>query len=276
MKSVCIAILSLGFLNIVAFAQTPAYKYATLNYPGHNSDTWATGINDKGVVVGYTSAFGFEYRHGKFTSFQVPGASGTFPNAVNNAGSIVGYYNANQATHGFLLQGGHYTTIDYPNAGATWAMGITNMGEVIGTYAAQGGDKFGFLWTASKGFVKTFSFPNQRGTWGIGINQKKQITGTIESLVSGYVLSKGQFSSFQVPGSTSTGGAAINNAEDVVGFCVGCFGGGSWGFLKVGNTYTQISPPNSGQTQASGINDSGVIVGYYSDGSGTHGYVATP
>jgi probable HAF family extracellular repeat protein len=49
------------------------------------------------------------------------------------------------------------------------------------------------------------------------------------------------------------------------------------GFLLDHGSYTTFDLPGLPSTEALGINDSGQIVGYYSDASeGHHGFLATP
>jgi len=81
-------------------------------------DTWATGINDRGDVVGYgIYGAGFLVSHvGRGEAWadgvevdvdlvpvQYPGAVGTFPFGVNNRGVVVGAYRSSDgALHGFV------------------------------------------------------------------------------------------------------------------------------------------------------------------------------
>jgi hypothetical protein len=53
------------------------------------------------------------------------------------------------------------------------------------------------------------------------------------------------------------------------------FGPGGSGFLlDVDGSYTTFDVPGANQTH--GINDAGQIVGWYGDGGGYHGFLATP
>ena len=62
----------------------------------------------------------------KFTTIDVPGATGTFAELINPGGDIVGIYD-DTSEHGFLLSKGKFTTIDVPGAVETEANGI-NLG----------------------------------------------------------------------------------------------------------------------------------------------------
>ena len=48
------------------------------------------------------------------------------------------------------------------------------------------------------------------------------------------------------------------------------------GFLATGGSFTTIDVPGPTTTYAFGVNDTGQIVGVFIDGTGNHGFVATP
>jgi probable HAF family extracellular repeat protein len=86
--------------------------YTTLNDPfgklGHVTTTEATGINDKGQIVGnYIDSkgveHGFLYSKGTYTTLNDPlGTHGTEVLGINNYGKIVGiYYDSHYVEHGF-------------------------------------------------------------------------------------------------------------------------------------------------------------------------------
>lgn len=66
------------------------------------------GINDNGIVVGYSWAnscqgCGFAFKDGKFLSFTYPGALFTVAQGINNSGQIVGWYEVDDTHfHGFV------------------------------------------------------------------------------------------------------------------------------------------------------------------------------
>ena len=82
-----------------------------------------------------------------FAVIDVPGASYTHVNGINNSGAIVGTYGDSAHTnHEFLLSGSIYQTLDVPgfigvvpclngnSAFAETATGINNGGQVVGLY----------------------------------------------------------------------------------------------------------------------------------------------
>jgi probable HAF family extracellular repeat protein len=175
-------------------------------YSGGNGGPWAEGINDAGQIVGYDSRFilvphtsygkviGFVYANGAFTIIDDPlavtpgGISfnplGTFAKGINNAGQVVGYYNASGgAIHGFLYSGGSYTTLDDPlGAGGTYATGINNAGQIVGYFKDVNGGIHGFLY--SGGAYTTIDDPlASGGTYVYDINDAGRIVGITSTAV---------------------------------------------------------------------------------------------
>lgn len=77
--------------------------------PAGSSGTYATALNDRGVIAGYYQdgtglAHGFVRKSGgNFVTFDVAGAAGTFPNSINRGGDIAGWYtDASGTYHGFV------------------------------------------------------------------------------------------------------------------------------------------------------------------------------
>ena len=63
----------------------------------------------------------------------MPGATGTAAWGINDAGQLVGNYQA-LGPHGFLYSGGSVTTIDVPGATYTELAGINDAGKIVGRY----------------------------------------------------------------------------------------------------------------------------------------------
>lgn len=113
------------------------------------------------------------------------------------------------------------------------------------------------------------------------------ILGTASTAYGGAFLdSGGTFTTISVPGAYSTDAACgINDSGDIVGVYISptlnpLYGYPANGFSDVGGTFTTINVPGAGDTVAEGINNSGVIVGYYQQTSsypslGTAGFIDT-
>src|SRR5215467_15175537 len=99
----------------------------------------AVAINNLGTVVGrYRLAgivHGFIYHNGQYTSLDVPGATGTWPQGINDQGQIVGtMYDSTGNPHGFSYLAGVFKTIDFPGALFTAVSAINNAGTIVGQY----------------------------------------------------------------------------------------------------------------------------------------------
>src|SRR5262249_45202475 len=77
------------------------------------------------------------------------GVGQTLATGLNDRGQVVGTY-SQQGQHAFLYSDGNYTTLDDPLAtngyGGTVASGINNAGQIVGTYF-DGTGRHGFLAT---------------------------------------------------------------------------------------------------------------------------------
>jgi hypothetical protein len=264
-----------------------SYTYVTLNDPNATNGTFASGINDAGVVVGhYVQGFvnkGFMYQNGEFTTVQVNGGNATLT-SINNAGTIAGFYSDSAGTHGFTqTSGGTLTTIDDPNAvHGTEVSGINNKGGVVGFYFDSSFAAHGF--SLINGTFATIDYPGAgtgfgAGTFAQGINDTDRIVGGAIGGTSGNVgfIDDGSGpTKFTVPGSTSTFGAGINGAGALVGYFNDS--AGQHGFVDMGGQFTTLDAPGAVLgTRAAGINASGTIVGFYDDANAVaHGFVATP
>jgi probable HAF family extracellular repeat protein len=86
-----------------------------------------------------------------YTAIDDPlGTEGTFATGINDAGLIVGYYQNGSGTHGFFYNGGTYTTLDEASGmGETFVHSINNNGQIVGTYFDSGGHEHGFVETTT-------------------------------------------------------------------------------------------------------------------------------
>ncbi len=157
--------------------------FTTINFQDPAISLTGWGINDNGSVVGlkfvegdFLDAHGYVFSKNTFTLFDVPGAMGTFPTAINDNASIVGtYVNSDFGFHGFLLSGGTFSTIDFPNSTFSWVNDINTQGEVAGIYNDQNGVQHGFV--ESNGKFKSIDPPGSTDTQGLGINSQGDVVG---------------------------------------------------------------------------------------------------
>ena len=133
--------------------------------PKDSVSTFAQGINNNGLVVGYygtaadkgvaTHGFLFDTKTSAYTLLPDPAVSGltlTQFLGINDSGEAVGYYQVGEnAQYGFLFDTNtnFYTFLNEPNAQTgdatvTQITGITNTGEIAGFYVDANNAQLGF------------------------------------------------------------------------------------------------------------------------------------
>jgi hypothetical protein len=209
-----------------------------INYPGA-TQTIVVGINDASVVSGYYQ-IGKGPNQGSYVSFVE--ANGVFEtvdffsetNGINNAGSFVGTYSTFVFNTPMLQTYGYLATpfplrsvrkVSVPGAASTNLYGINNASHIVGSYTDTSGT-----------------------THGLYIDGSKQITIDFPG---------------SVPGSTTYLGG-INDSDVIVGAYWGPqgnnFGGQPFSYFK--GVFTNLSLPLESAGVATGISNSGWIVGY--------------
>lgn len=157
--------------------------------PGY-AENLAGGINNSGTVLGdpfvntsYQGGVGWTWNGSNYSFFSAPGSDptqlGTATYSINDAGSVVGYYqDSSGAVHGYLMTSSGFTTLDAPGAnGFTSAQGINNLGDVTGYYVDASGAYNGFLWTNGQFTTIDVPFAGATGTDITGINDQGDLVG---------------------------------------------------------------------------------------------------
>jgi probable HAF family extracellular repeat protein len=242
-----------GYLLFPPYGQG---NYVNENFPG-SVQTQVTGLNDRGVTVGFWSSMnnanmvndnhGFYVKHGKSHNADFPAGSPATPPVdqllgVNDNDVAVGFYtDANGINHGYKLNIDHkrFSSVTDPNAPAAslTAAAINSGGDIAGFYTSPA-------------------------------------TGNTD----GFLKHHGQFIDLAVPGASSTMALGVNDHDEVVGVfttAAGATHGFTW---TPGHGFTTVNDPNgAGTTTINGVNNAGDLVGFYVDANGnTDGLLATP
>jgi uncharacterized membrane protein len=272
------------------FAETLGFvkdgdTYTSIQYPDSIS-TYAANISNSGNIVGYFldssgTQHSFVNSGNAWTSFDYPGATATFAYDINDAGQIVGMYLdegisgvPGSAWHGFIKDGDAYTQVNYPGAYSnfgTYVYSINDSGKVVGGYFTQPPPIVGsvdFHAFSKDGVAYSFDISGAYNTLATGISESGLIIGYYASwddggLAHGFLMNGTDIISL---GSPYTHPLAINDAGLIVGYQANI------SYVGNGFTYDIISVPdytignaefNVDLTYASGINNSGKIVGWY-------------
>ncbi len=209
-----------------------------IDKPNSNFYTSLTGVNDNGVIVGFSNWAFLLYK-----------------------GAFIDYF------------GPPY--LHTPRAAAI--NGINNKGDFVGATRTDGGGGQHWTifraWARINGTVVKFECPRARfldslRTIPAGIAADGTIVGTCSKngIPVGFIRGPaGQYQLLQVPGADSTHFNAINNVtHQIVGYYTtqGTAHGVVYDYLTDAVTTVDWPDPNTQQSYITGINSHGVIVGY--------------
>jgi hypothetical protein len=143
---------------------------------------WATGVGAFKDSSGKMNGFK-RYSDGKGIALDFPGAAETAAVAINDSGTIVGWYSKHlpptEWRHGFLYSNGKWATLDYPGTQQTSLTGISNANLIVGS--------------TIKGTNETGSFLYQSGTFKSIVLSN---AGGLVTAVRGVSPSKGLIAGF--------------------------------------------------------------------------------
>ncbi|MBV9423887.1 MAG: hypothetical protein JOZ98_13315 [Solirubrobacterales bacterium] len=245
----------------VLFPRYRQWDYLNQNFP-HSVQTQVTGLNDRGVTVGFWSdsvkgggmdanfgwvAFnGHHFRNVNFTPMQGLGTPAINQLlGVNDRDIAVGFAtDADGNNHGYTynIRTNEFNEITIPGSSSVTAAAINRWGDVAGSYA-----------------------------------------NPADKMTDGFVLADGNLTTLAVPGATMTQALGINDSDEVVGVYQDGVDANNNPILH-GFTWTPLhgfktvdDPNGIGTTTINGVNDEGQLVGFYVDGNGnTDGMLATP
>ncbi len=285
-------------------AQTYAFQaFSYSHFP--NVDTYPSGINNRGAVVGtivyvgsQPCSFGYISRGFKRHAdgvFEKPiddpnlksGAPYCYLNAVgiNKYGEISGSYydNYRKGESGFLINNGVFSSYLIPGSSQTAIYGINGNGDFVGL-----SDVLPHAFVNVNGVVSQFRYPGASSTMALGIAADDTVVGFVH--ISGRHQAflrgpAGQFALLKVPGADSSYAYGINNvAHQIVGYYYDGVRNRGFVYDYITGAYTTVEypEPNILSTVITGVNSQGVIVGYakVTDSQGhplpSFGFVGTP
>lgn len=218
---------------------------------------------------------------GYYTAVAPPNSIDTYLAGLNSSGQIVGaFIDSKNQTHGYFRNSnGTFIQLDVPGStGFTNVAGINADGQIAGTYFASGGSQQSYFWDVKNpSQYVAFTVSGSTATVATGINKSGEITGLYDDGAGTHAFIRspdGTISTFDFGGgNTVNGPLLINTRGQITG---GVFNlGFNGGFLRTPNgqfIYWAVTLHVGPQPQ--GINESGVIVGYfYSDSGSDYAFV---
>jgi probable HAF family extracellular repeat protein len=178
----------------------------------------------------------------KTVVYRDPNVSFTQLLGINNNGIIAGYHNFQQNQGFTLVLPNAFTTENFPNSMMTQVVGINNTGTTDGFYVDNSGLTHGFFRT-SNGQFTTVDYP------------RPEIATSFNQLLSqnDYYEAAGYYSN------------SINNTTPDIPYV----------YDEIGGVFHVITIPGAvGGAQATGINNSGTVCGFWIDANNVnHGYL---
>ena len=178
---------------------------------------------------GFTHGFLLSKNGGAVTTLDFPGASDTYAYGINESGIVVGFWDLLDANgnllayHGFTWRDGAFTEVDFPGSGDTAVLGINARGDFVGLWDSGVSSPIGHGFVCPRG-RQCFSFDvpvaGATVTQADDINAHDQIAGTYvdaDGLIHAFLMAGTNFTSFDFPGATSSLAWGINSAGQIVG-----------------------------------------------------------
>jgi hypothetical protein len=232
-----------GYALVPPFAQR---DFLNENFPGA-VQTQVTGINDRGITVGFWSAqntasmsnsnFGFYWQNGRFRTVNFPTGDNASPPVsqllgVNDSDIAVGFYTNGQGSnrgYEYNIRTRQFTRVTVPGAASgvngpsLTAAAINNNGDVAGFYSKTSSQVDAFLKLRNGRFL-TLAYPGASMTQAFGVNDSDEVVGAYttgsgnSAVTHGFVWRGGKFAAINIPGGSSTTVNGINDENDLVGF----------------------------------------------------------
>ena len=239
---------------------TPPYgqaNYAAENFPG-STQTQVTGLNDRGVTVGFWSP----------------------DNNANQVNANLGFYSIDGHRPHTVM----FPTDDNATPPVDQLLGVNDRDVAVGFYTDGEGNNHGFTYSIGRHRhrFQEVTISGATSVTATAINNSGDIAGfdtDAQSNVASFLLGRwGHETTLAFPGATSTQALGVNDGDEVVGVYTDAdmsMHGFTWtaehGFMSVDD------PNGVGTTTINGVNDLGQLVGFYTDAAGnTDGLLAMP
>ena len=197
---------------------------------------------------------------------------------INDHGVIAGYFGSGLAGHpnkGYTLNPpygqGSYVNENYPGSAQTQVTAINDKGATVGFYLDNHGHSFGFVdqngqFTQVKNVTQLLGINNKGMAVGFSTDGRGR-THAVKYNLGSHQISQVKLSGHPVE-SAATG---INDSGDIAG--VVSAGVNSDGFLLMHGVMKTFVYGDGSNTQVFGVNNADVVVGFFAQGAGLHGFV---
>lgn len=245
-------------------------------------ESYATAINERGWVVGYSGAadgrfHAFLWRNGVMEDLGTAGFDSVAQD-INDKGQVAGFRElATGIRAGFIWENGSLTTLGTMGGTQTIFYSINNRGDVVGDGDCALNDHYqgvcAFLYSPKKEILTILHF-NAGDSDGYrearDINQKGQVVGRVylDDGPEGFRFTypylwteRSGFTNLVVDGEHG-GAIAINDRGQIVGFVNDASGGNLRAFLWTKGEVVELGTLSGGNGVAYDINNRGQVVGW--------------
>lgn len=260
--------------------------YTQIDYPGA-SNTSLAGIDNAGEIVGsFVGTTGryqpsFVLSGGVYSKIAYPGVGITIVRSINDAGQVVGYTvsDGNQSIEGFIydIATATFATVSYPGQGAegrTYPYFINDSGTIVGWFSDP---KSSFAFQLTGSTYTAVLPPNAHYSYPFGLTSSGEIFGITKTEC--FTFLDGEYKghpcliyhdSYLTIADVSPSGTAF------VGTAAEEGSGQTYAFVSQDGEFSVLNFPGSSITVATGVNDSGEVVGWFNSNEQTHGFIWTP
>lgn len=263
-----------------AASAAPMYTITDLGtLLGSNDQVFALDLNNSGQVVGYSSdtinVHAFRWQNNVMTDLgTLGGGSFSVANGINNFGQVVGYNRDGLGQqHAFLWdEGAGMTNLDA--LGANLVSGINNSGQIVGT-TNNGFGSHAYLLDDEAGMIDLGTLPDHTYSSARSVNDGGQVVGHSApnpregGLAHAFLWQEGRgmIDLGDLPeGYDFSDAYNINNSGQVVGGS-GALTGTHAFLWQEGVGMRDLDTLSANGSVATGINNSGHVVGYSSGGA---------
>lgn len=247
--------------------------------------SYATGINEKGQVIGvsymgdYSTHHGFIWENGKITDLGTLGGSNSYAYGINEKVQVVGYSEVSDRgeSHGFIWENGKITDLG-SLGGESYATKINENGQVIGVSALAGNNiNHGFIW--QNGEMTDLGTLGGSNSDAYGINEKGLIVGASDlpgnNTKHAFVWENGKMTDLGTLGGSSSVAYQINDNGQVIGISYIAGDVTEHGFMWENGRMTDLGTLGGDNSSALGINKKGQVIGYSTIAGNTesHGFI---
>lgn len=171
-----------------------------------------------------------------------------------------------------------FQTVDYTGDAFTQLLGINNSNEIAGYHGVV---NQGFTYNLGTNTFTTENFPGSKQTQVIGINNPPFKTSgfyVTKGITSGFTDYQGTFTTVAYPKKPFNQLLSQNDFGQAAGYYSTTASGSgpdtAYVYDEMGNVFEAFEIPNSVSAQATGINNSSSVCGFYIDASGnSHGWL---